>query len=300
MTKQRMNKEISNGWVAMQEHYFLSALIPDGHEPYRFFTEVYGQERYAIGVMTNPTILAPGQQLRQSMKMYVGPEDYDMLVQTADGLEMTIDYGWLWFLSAILFWLLKRIYEVVGNWGWSIILVTVVIKLVFYKLSATSYRSMANLRKFQPRIQSLKERYGDDKQKFSQAMLELYKKEKINPLGGCLPILVQIPAFIALYWVLLESVELRQAPFMLWIKDLSAKDPYFILPILMGASMLLQQKMTPAPPDPMQAKVMMAMPVVFTFLFLQFPAGLVLYWVVNNVLSIAQQWYITKKYAPNT
>ncbi len=207
-----------------------------------------------------------------------------------------MDYGWLWFLSSLLFSLMKAIYSLVGNWGWSIVLVTVLIKLAFYRLSATSYKSMAGMRKLQPKLQALRERYGDDKAKISQATMELYRQEKVNPLGGCLPILIQIPVFIALYWVLLESVELRQAPFILWINDLAAADPYHILPIIMGGTMLIQQKLNPAPPDPMQAKVMMFLPVLFTALFWSFPAGLVLYWIVNNSLSILQQWYITRCY----
>ncbi len=191
---------------------------------------------------------------------------------------------------------MKAIYSVVGNWGWAIVLVTVLIKLAFFRLSATSYKSMANMRKLQPKLQALRERHGDDKAKISQATMELYRQEKVNPLGGCLPILIQIPVFIALYWVLLESVELRQAPFMLWINDLASADPYHVLPIIMGATMLIQQKLNPAPPDPMQAKVMMFLPILFTGLFWNFPAGLVLYWIVNNSLSILQQWYITRKY----
>ncbi|HWQ94344.1 MAG TPA: membrane protein insertase YidC, partial [Gammaproteobacteria bacterium] len=194
-----------------------------------------------------------------------------------------------------IFWLLKYIHHVVGNWGWAIVILTLMIKLAFYRLSAASYRSMANMRRMQPRIAALKERYGEDRQKMSQAMMDLYKTEKINPLGGCLPVVVQIPVFIALYWVLLESVELRQADFVLWIYDLSSKDPYYVLPLLMGATMLIQQKLSPAPPDPVQAKVMTILPIVFTLFFAFFPAGLVLYWVVNNTLSIAQQWYITRK-----
>jgi YidC/Oxa1 family membrane protein insertase len=206
-----------------------------------------------------------------------------------------VDYGWLWFIAEFLFWALKHIHNVIGNWGWSIIILTIFIKLIFYKLSETSYRSMANMRKLAPQMQKLKDRYGDDRQKLNQAMMEMYKKEKINPLGGCLPIVVQIPVFIALYWMLLESVELRQAPWLGWIEDLSIKDPYYILPLIMGASMFIQQKLNPTPPDPIQAKVMMALPVVFTFFFLWFPSGLVLYWVVNNTLSIIQQYVITKR-----
>jgi YidC/Oxa1 family membrane protein insertase len=213
----------------------------------------------------------------------------------APGLELTVDYGLLTVLAQPVFWLLKTLHGFLGNWGWAIIFVTMLIKLAFYKLSETSYRSMANMRRLTPRLKSLKERYGDDRQKLNQAMMELYKKEKINPLGGCLPILVQIPVFISLYWVLLESVELRQAPFMLWITDMSAPDPFYILPLLMGATMLIQQRLNPAPMDPIQAKVMMALPIVFTVFFAFFPSGLVLYWVVNNTLSIAQQWVITKR-----
>mgnify|MGYP000679932790 CR=1 FL=1 len=219
----------------------------------------------------------------------------ETLEAIAPGLELAVDYGWLTILAKPIFWLLNLIHDLVGNWGWAIVLVTVVIKLAFYKLSETSYKSMANMRKMAPRLQSLKERYGDDRQKLNQAMMELYKKEKINPLGGCLPIVVQIPVFIALYWVLLESVELRQAPFMLWITNLSAPDPYYVLPLLMGATMLIQQKLNPAPLDPIQAKVMMVLPVVFTVFFAFFPSGLVLYWVVNNNISITQQWVITKR-----
>ena len=217
-----------------------------------------------------------------------------MLEKVAPGLELTVDYGILTIIAKPLFWLLEKIHGFIGNWGWSIVLLTLLIKLVFYKLSETSYKSMAHMRKVQPRMKAMKERYGDDRQKLNQAMMDLYKKEKINPLGGCLPILVQIPVFIALYWMLLESVELRQAPWILWITDLSAKDPYFVLPILMGITMLVQQRLNPTPPDPIQAKVMMALPFVFTVFFLFFPAGLVLYWITNNSLSIAQQWYITR------
>jgi YidC/Oxa1 family membrane protein insertase len=217
------------------------------------------------------------------------------MAELAPGLELTVDYGWLTVIAKPLHWLLSKLHALVGNWGWAIILLTVLIKLVFYKLSETSYKSMANMRRMAPKLQSLKERYGDDKQRLNQAMMELYKKEKINPLGGCLPILVQIPVFIALYWVLIESVELRDAPWILWIQTLSEKDPYFILPVIMGVSMFIQQKLNPAPPDPLQAKIMMSLPFVFTIFFAFFPAGLVLYWAVNNILSIAQQWYITRK-----
>jgi YidC/Oxa1 family membrane protein insertase len=215
-------------------------------------------------------------------------------------MDLTVDYGWLTVISAPLFWLLAFIHRWVGNWGWAIILLTILIKLAFYPLSAASYKSMAHMKKMQPKLQALKERYGDDKQKLNQAMMELYKTEKINPLGGCLPILIQIPVFIALYWVLLESVEMRQAPFILWIKDLSAQDPYYVLPIVMGVSMFAQQKLNPQPLDPIQQKIFLFMPLFFTVFFLFFPAGLVLYWTVNNILSIAQQWQINRTIGAHT
>jgi len=226
--------------------------------------------------------------------LYVGPKDQKRLKKVAEGLDLTVDYGILTVLSKPIFWLMGYIHGIIGNWGWSIIILTLLIKLVFYKLSATSYRSMANMRTMQPKIVALRKRYGDDRQRMSQAMMELYKKEKINPLGGCLPMVVQIPVFIALYWVLLESVELRQADFMFWIHDLSTKDPYYILPLLMGTTMFIQQKLNPPPPDPIQAKVMMALPLIFTLFFAFFPSGLVLYWVTNSSISILQQWYITR------
>ena len=242
-----------------------------------------------------PLKVTAGAEESARSRLFVGPKLQHVMEQVAPGLELTVDYGKLTFLAKPIFWLLEKIHALVGNWGWAIILLTIIIKLAFYKLSETSYKSMAHMRKVQPRLQSLKERYGSDRQKLNQAMMDIYKKEKINPLGGCLPILVQIPVFIALYWMLLESVELRQAPWILWFTDLSTKDPYYVLPILMGITMLVQQKLNPTPVDPMQAKVMMALPFVFTVFFLFFPAGLVLYWVVNNILSIAQQWYITRR-----
>ena len=240
-------------------------------------------------------VVEPKQKASISGQFYLGPELADELKPLAPGLELTVDYGILWPISIVLIWVLKKIYEVIGNWGFAIVGVTLLIKLAFYKLSASSYRSMGNMRRLQPKIQALKEQMGEDKQQFGQAMMALYRKEKINPLGGCLPILVQIPVFIALYYVLLESVELRQSPFIFWLQDLSAKDPFYVLPILMGISMFVQQKMSPAPPDPLQAKMMMFMPVLFTVLFLNFPSGLVLYWVVNNILSMTQQWYISRQ-----
>jgi YidC/Oxa1 family membrane protein insertase len=283
------------GWVAMIQHYFLGAWIPQQDQFNNFYSNVVGGSRYILGLQTAETTVAAGQTGQFSSQLYVGPKEHKRLVDVAPNLELTVDYGYLTILAEPVFWLLTHIHGLVGNWGFSIIIVTLIIKLLFFKLSEAAYRSMANLRKFQPKIQALKERYGDDRQKMSQAMMEIYKKEKINPLGGCLPMLVQIPVFIALYWVLLESVELRQADFIFWLNDLSSKDPYYVLPVIMGVSMFIQQKLNPAPMDPVQQKVMMALPFIFTAFFAFFPSGLVLYWVVNNILSIAQQWYITRK-----
>lgn len=285
---------VMGGYAAMVEHYFVGSFIPAPGIRYTYQTTHFPDGTEAIGFIAPTTTVAPGQQDNIEAKLYAGPQITEVLEKIAPGLELSVDYGVLWPICQPIFYLLKLIYEWVGNWGLAIIIITVLIKLALYKLSAMSYRSLGNMKKLQPKIEALKERFGEDKQKFSQAVMELYKKEKVNPLGGCLPILVQIPVFIALYYVLLGSVELRQAPFILWIHDLSAKDPYYVLPILMGLSMLIQQKLNPPPPDPVQAKVMMFMPVIFTVLFLNFPAGLVLYWFVNNVLSILQQWYITK------
>jgi YidC/Oxa1 family membrane protein insertase len=279
----------------MIQHYFLSAWIPDRDTVNTFYTKAPGSNRYVLGMYGQPKTVNAGETGEFHRLLYVGPKIQERLEELAPNLQRTVDYGWLWFIAEILFWSLKHINDYVGNWGWSIIILTIIIKLIFYKLSETSYRSMANMRKLAPQMQKLKDRYGDDRQKLNQAMMEMYKKEKINPLGGCLPILVQIPVFIALYWMLLESVELRQAPWLGWIEDLSLKDPYYILPLIMGASMFIQQRLNPTPPDPIQAKVMMALPVVFTFFFLWFPSGLELYWVVNNTLSIIQQYVITKR-----
>jgi len=295
MQKQDLDRTITDGWAAMLQHYFLGALIPDRDAPQHYYTKALGGGRYVIGLTSSQHRVAAGEHTVFSTRLFLGPKLQDEMKQVVTGLELTVDYGRLTVLAQPLFWLLKSIHNLIGNWGWAIVLLTLLIKLAFFKLSETSYRSMANMRRLAPRLQSLKERYSDDRQKLNQAMMELYKKEKINPLGGCLPILVQIPVFISLYWVLLEAVELRQAPFMLWIKDMSSQDPYYILPLLMGATMLIQQKLNPAPMDPIQAKVMMVLPVVFTVFFAFFPSGLVLYWVVNNTLSIAQQWTITRR-----
>lgn len=298
MTDGDLNRKVQSGWVAMLQHYFVGAWFPQGEGPFQFYSKVINElsgPRYIIGLNTlRPEVVAAGATGSLGVVLFTGPKEQKRLSQQAEGFTLTVDYGWLTPVSVPLFWVLNKINDFVGNWGWSIILLTLMIKLVFYPLSATSYKSMAKMKKLQPRLQTLKERHGDDKAKLNQAMMEIYKKEKVNPLGGCLPIVIQIPVFIALYWTLLESVELRQAPFGWWIQDLSIKDPYFVLPLAMGASMLGQQMLNPAPLDPMQKKIMMAMPIVFTFLFLYFPAGLVLYWLVNNVLSIAQQWYVNK------
>jgi len=299
MTDEVLSRKVDSGWVAMLQHYFVGAFLPKAGQPMEFYTTAFANtapQRYAIGYKTlSPVNVEGGSTGNLSTRLFVGPKERDHLLRESEGLPLTVDYGWLTIISEPLFWVLNKIHSVVGNWGWAIILLTCLIKLIFFPLSAASYKSMARMKKMQPRLATLKERYGDDRARLNQEMMQLYKTEKINPLGGCLPILIQIPVFIALYWVLLESVELRQAPWMLWIKDLSIKDPFYVLPIIMGASMIFQQILNPAPVDPIQKNIMMALPVVFTFLFLFFPAGLVLYWVVNNCLSIAQQWYITRK-----
>ena len=296
MREAPLSRDMKGGWEAMIQHYFLVAAIPGQEEINNFYSKRVDGSRYVLGMVSkSPYTVAPEASERFGFTVYTGPKDSGVLESLAPHLELTVDYGFLTIIAKPLFWLLQKIHLVVGNWGWAIIILTFIIKLVFYPLSATSYRSMANMRKLAPRLKNIKERYADDKEGYQRAMMDLYKKEKINPLGGCLPILVQIPVFIALYWVLLESVELRQAPWIGWIKDLSIKDPYFVLPLIMGASMFAQYKLNPQPPDPIQAKIMMYMPLVFTVFFLFFPAGLVLYWVVNNILSIAQQWYITHK-----
>jgi len=279
----------------MIQHYFAAAWIPDPDESDNYYTRKLDGQRYVLGLTGPLARIADGETSVFRSGIYAGPKIQKDLEAAAPGLELTVDYGYLTIIAQPLFWLLQYIHGVVGNWGWSIIILTIMIKAVFFKLSETSYRSMANMRRMQPRIQALREKFAHDKQKMNQAMMDLYKKEKINPMGGCLPIVVQIPVFIALYWMLLESVELRQAPFIFWIEDLSTKDPFYVLPVLMGISMFIQQRLNPAPPDPIQAKVMMALPLVFTVFFLWFPSGLVVYWLVNNILSIAQQWVITRR-----
>ncbi len=295
MDEKQLRQTVAGGWVAWLQHYFVTAWIPAADSNNVVQTRKDSQGNYIVG-FTGPSLNVPaGAQAETSAVLYAGPKIQSELKTLSPGLELTVDYGFLWFIAQPIFWLLEQIHKLLGNWGWSIIMLTVIIKLIFFPLSAASYRSMARMRAVAPKLQALKEKYGDDRQKMSQGMMELYKKEKINPLGGCLPILVQMPVFLALYWVLLESVEMRQAPWLLWITDLAIKDPYFILPLIMGVTMFIQQQLNPTPPDPMQARVMKLMPIIFTFFFLWFPAGLVLYWVVNNVLSIAQQWYITRQ-----
>ncbi|MCP4283161.1 MAG: membrane protein insertase YidC [Gammaproteobacteria bacterium] len=295
MEESTLSLDVKGGWIGMLQHYFVGAWVPPAEQTEHFYTNVLPGQRYVLGAYTPSISVAAGGSHTFSTGFVAGPKLQDELEAIAPGLELTVDYGWLTVVAKPIFWLLKAIQNILINWGWSIIVLTLMIKLLFFKLSETSYKSMANMRKMTPRIQALKDRYGDDKQRLNQAMMEMYKKEKINPLGGCLPIVVQIPVFIALYWVLLESVELRQAPWIFWIKDLSIKDPFYVLPLIMGVSMFIQQKLNPAPPDPMQAKIMMTLPFVFTIFFAFFPSGLVLYWVTNNVLSIAQQWYITQQ-----
>jgi YidC/Oxa1 family membrane protein insertase len=295
MRDEPFKAQLPGGWVAMLQHYFLSAWVPNPEQSHTYSTRVTNSG-FNIAGFTSPALtLDPGQSGSVTASFYAGPKDQYRLAEISEYLDLVVDYGWLWWIAQPLYWLLAKIHGLVGNWGFAIILLTVVVKAAFFKLSATSYRSMANMRRVQPKMADIREQYAEDKQKQSQAMMELYRKEKINPMGGCLPILVQMPVFIALYWVLMESVELRHSPFILWIDDLSVMDPYFVLPILMGASMWFMQKLNPPPPDPMQAKIMQWLPIVFTFFFLWFPAGLVLYWVVNNLLSMAQQYVITRQ-----
>ncbi|MDA8384419.1 MAG: membrane protein insertase YidC [Betaproteobacteria bacterium] len=285
---------VDNGWIAMLQHYFLGAWLPEGTVARQFYMRQVGPDRYTAGVMVPAGQLAPGATLALPMRLYLGPEDPVRLGALAPGLNLTVNYGWLTVIASPLFWVLAFIQKGVGNWGLAIILLTVLIKLVFFPLSAKSYRSMAQMRVLAPKMQRIKEQYGEDRERLHQAMMELYKTEKVNPLGGCLPVVVQIPVFITLYRVLLSSVDLRQAPFVLWIHDLSVPDPYYVLPIVLGLVMLLQTRLNPTPPDPMQAKVMMIMPLAFGIFFLFLPSGLVLYYLVNNLLSIGQQWYITR------
>jgi YidC/Oxa1 family membrane protein insertase len=289
-------KTSADGWVAMVQHYFVAAWLPAAGDTREFFTRALGNGLFAAGVIVPMKAGAGDGHWTLEVPLYVGPQEQKKMEALAPGLQYTVDYGWLTVIATPLFWALASIQKLLApNWGVAIILLTIAIKAIFFPLSAASYKSMAKMRVLGPRLQKLKEQFGDDRQKLHQAMMEMYKTEKINPLGGCLPIVVQIPVFIALYWVLLGSVEMRHAPFVLWIKDLSSPDPFYVLPVLMGLSMIIQTRLNPEPPDPIQAKVMKIMPVAFSVFFFFFPAGLVLYWLVNNILSIGQQWYITRK-----
>ena len=308
VAEKTFQQTMQGGWIAMIQHYYLSAWVGDANSENRYNT-VKTRSGFNIARVTGPVINVDAKQNAViSNQFYAGPKDQYTLEKIAPNLDLSVDYGWLWFIAQPLYALLffinngvfhafgfdKEVFSGIGNWGFSIIILTILVKLAFFSLNAKAYRSMAKMRAVQPKMLELREKYGDDRQKQSQEMMKLYQTEGVNPIGGCLPMLVQMPVFIALYWVLLESVELRHAPFIGYIKDLAAMDPYFIMPLVMGASMWFQQKLNPPPPDPMQAKVMQFLPIIFTFFFLFFPAGLVLYWVVNNILSIAQQWIITK------
>lgn len=295
LSEDPINQTIKGGWMAFVQHYFLSAWVPQKEAAYLYESQDLGNNLYRVTLMGSPLSAAYGQSVVVSSKFYVGPAIKSRLDKVAPHLWLTIDYGWLWMISILLFAVMNFIHMIVGNWGVSIILLTILIKLVFYKLSEKSYRSMAAMRDLQPKIKALKEEYKDDRQALGKATMELYRKEKANPMSGCLPMIVQIPVFIGLYYLLAESVQLRMAHF-LWIQDLSLKDPYYILPILMGVSMFVQQRLSPPPADPTQAKVMMFLPVFFTFIFLNFPAGLTLYWLTNNTVSVLQQWYIMRKH----
>ena len=288
-------KQAANGWLAFVQHYFVSAWLPPDGVQRDYLAEKRPDGTYA-GRLMIPANVAPGATMRVSAPLYAGPQEQRRLQAAAPGLDLVVDYGFLAIIAWPLFWLLEKFHALSGNWGVAIILLTVLIKIIFFPLSAASYKSMAKMKLITPRLTKIREMYSNDRQKMNQAMMELYKTEKINPLGGCFPILVQIPVFIALYWVLLAAIELRNAPFMLWIQDLSALDPYYVLPVLMAATMVIQTKLNPVPPDPVQAQVMKYMPYVFSIFFFFFPAGLVLYWLVNNILSILQQWQIQRMF----
>ena len=295
-TNQSHVKTASDGWVGFIQHYFVSAWVLGNDRVREFFSRKVGEGLFAVGMIQPIQTIAPGAQQTHEAVLYVGPQEQRVLEALAPGLDLVVDYGWLTFLAKPIYWLLEQLHKLVNNWGWAIVLLTLIIKLIFYPLSAASYKSMAKMKAVSPRLVQIRERYINDKAKMNQAMMELYKNEKINPLGGCLPILIQIPVFIALYWVLLAGVEMRNAPWILWINDLSHPDPFYILPVVMAITMFIQTKLNPPPPDPVQAKVMMFMPLIFSVFFFFFPAGLVLYWLVNNLVSIAQQWVITKRF----
>jgi YidC/Oxa1 family membrane protein insertase len=292
--KQEHIKESADGWIAMVQHYFVSAWLPPEKIKREYFTKKVSDKHYTAGVIVPMPAIVPGASESLLMPLYVGPQEQEKLKQLATGLDLVVDYGWLTVLAYPMFAVLSWINKITSNWGWTIIIFTILLKLVFFPLNQKAGKSMAHMKHLAPKVEALKARYGDDKLKMNQAMMELYKTEKINPLGGCLPILIQMPFLIAMYWVLLGAVELRNAPWLGWITDLSTPDPFYVLPVIMGASMLIQTKLNPAPPDPVQAKVMMLMPIVFSVMFFFFPAGLVLYWTMQNILGIGQQWYINK------
>jgi len=294
MASENLSQKSQEGWIAMIQHYFLAAWIPTAGQENNFYTKALADNHFVIGSYSPPLDVKPGENKVVNAQLFAGPKLQRVLEATAPGLNLTVDYGVLTIIAQPIFWLLEQFHKIFNNWGWAIIFVTLTLKALFFRLSASSYRSMANMRKMQPKLAELKERFGADKQKLNQAMMEMYRKEGVNPLGGCLPIVVQIPVFISLYWVLVETVEMRQAPFIGWLTDLSSKDPFFILPLIMGVSMFIQQRLSPPPADPLQAKIMQFFPIMFTGFFAFFPSGLVLYWVVNNILSILQQWYINK------
>ncbi len=287
-------KESGDGWVAMVQHYFVSAWLPATNIKRETFTKKVTDKLYSAGLIVPVGSIATGAAAALNMPLYLGPQEQEKLKTLAPGLDLVVDYGWLHILAYPMFVVLSWIHNIIGNWGWTIIIFTILIKLVFFPLNQKAGKSMAHMKQMAPKIEAMKARYGDDKLKMNQAMMEMYKTEKINPLGGCLPILIQMPFFIALYWVLLSAVELRNAPWIGWITDLSTPDPFYVLPVIMGASMFIQTKLQPAPPDPVQAKVMTIMPLVFSIMFFFFPSGLVLYWTMQNILTIGQQWYINK------
>jgi YidC/Oxa1 family membrane protein insertase len=285
----------NDGWAGLIQHYFVSAFIPQDKAPREYFSQKVDANLYAVGEKLPLGAIAPGNSVTMDARLYSGPQESATLDKVAPGLELVKDYGWLTIIAKPIFLFMQVLHKMIGNWGWTIIALTIIIKLAFFPLSAASYRSMAKMKVVTPKMQAVRERYKADPQKMNQAMMELYKTEKINPLGGCLPIAVQIPVFIALYWVLSASVEMRGAPWLGWIHDLAAPDPFYILPVLMAITSFIMTRLNPTPPDPVQAKVMMFMPIVFSVMFMFFPSGLVLYWVVNNIMSMSQQWVITKK-----
>ena len=285
-----------DGWIAISQHYFVSAFIPPAGVEREISTAKVDTNLYAIRTVMPLGTLAPGATITNDTKLYSGPQDENKLAKIAPGLELVKDYGHLTIIAKPIFWVIDHLHNIIGNWGWTIIAFTILIKLMFFPLSAAGFKSMARIKLVTPKMQAIRERYKDDPVKMNQATMELYRTEKINPLGGCLPILVQMPVFIALYWVLSASAEMRGAPWIGWITDLTAPDPFYILPVLYAISMFITTKLNPAPADPVQAKMMLFMPLAFSVMFIFFPSGLVLYWVVNNILSIAQQWVITKKF----